>query len=302
MEDNEPADNEPTKRRKRPRVDPAEAAEKAAAKAEETANARRRAAVNASSIALFEGLVLVRSHECASGYKNVRPISKASKQNLSKPWQCTINTGAGKKKELGRFTTKEEAALCYARHIGAVAAAELDRHYERTLPMTPEAAITAAEAEGLTLRTAPGTLSGYRCVSCSRKKPEHALTYHAHATDLDAPIGSGKAKNLGSFASAEEAALAVARHQRENDPALLPAHAAQEVAAREVAIKAKRKVASQYPKCSRCGELRKGHVCRMGSDWKAANVLVASIAPTGLAAEGLLHLANPNGMEYSRTA
>lgn len=302
MEDNERT-HPPAKHRKRSRADPAEAAEKAAAKAEETAIHARRAAVNASRIALLEGLVLVRSHECASGYKNVRPVKN---KNLSKPWQCTINIGAGKKKELGRFTTKEEAALCYARHIGAAAAAELDRHYERTLPMTPEAAIAAAEAEGLTLRTAPGTMSGYRAVSCSRKKPEHALTYNSHAVDLDAPIGSGKVKNLGSFASAEEAALAVARHERENDPALLPAHAApyarsaarrraQEVAAREVAIKAKRKAASQYPKCSRCGELRKGHVCRMGSDGRAAEVLALSIAPTGLAAEGLLHLAN--GME-----
>ena len=293
---------QPAKRQRKSRADPA----KAVPKAEQIAADIALAAANALRLVTREGLVLVRSHDSKCGLKNV---IHDGKKKTSRPWQCKVSEN-NVKVTLGKFTTKEEAALCYARHVGAAAAAEMDSHFEKTATMTPEAALAAAAAEGLTLRVAPGTASGYANVSCSRKKEGHRLRYCAQGVDLEAQHGAwgSKRKVLGSFDSAEEAALAVAR----NDcaPALLPAHAApveraaarrkaEKLAAREAAMKERRRSVGKarlgrIHLCSLCGEVKKGHVCRLGSSGLAATVLAASIAPTGVAAEGLLELANPN--------
>ena len=62
-----------------------------------------------------------------------------------------------KKTKLGLFSTKEEAALRYARYVGRAASEEMDALYLKTMPMTPEAVAEAAATEGLTLQRAPGT-------------------------------------------------------------------------------------------------------------------------------------------------
>jgi len=69
--------------------------------------------------------------------------------------------------------------------------------------MTAKAALRQAEAEGLTLRRSESSKTGYKGVSFdSRKKSQ---PYHAKVSR------SGKTVSLGKFATAEEAALAVAR-------------------------------------------------------------------------------------------
>ena len=274
----------PAKRqRKRNPSDVAASAEAAAKVAADAAAAMLKAAADAKRAAMREGLVLVRSHDNPSGYKNVTPRKKSS----IFPWTAKVSLH-GKKVELGKFATVEEAALSYARHVGAEAAAEMARLYEAKTPITVEAAIAAADAEGLTLREAPGTVSGYHRVSCSRKNDKHTWRYDAHAADLDC-VEPGKTIYLGSFDSAEAAALAVARYEAKinSDP-----QRAAGLGARKTAMK-ERRCGPQT--CSLCGELRKGHVCRMSAAGSAAAVLALTIAPTGVAAEGLLDLAEPNG-------
>lgn len=293
-----PPSAEPLAKRRKSRADPAKAEARAVAKAA-AAVAASAAAVDA---ALAEGLKLVRSHGSACGYKNV---INNKKPNSTKPWLCTVREpGNGKKTKLGLFSSKEEAALCYARHIGPAAADEMEDLYLKTAPMTPEAAQLAAAAEGLTLQRAPGTASGWVNVSAHRKDG-HRLSYHAYATDPEDPMTNGPRKYLGCFRSGDEAALAVARYLQV--PALPPsdaspsAHAAvlasfQKREARKAEIVGRRakRAASQVGRahrCGRCGELRRGHICREDGEGLAAAVLVQSIAPAGTAADGLLQLA-----------
>ena len=135
------------------RADPAKAAAKAAA----IAAAAVVAAEAAVEAARAEGLTLVRSHGSACGYKNV---IHNKKPNSTKPWLCTVRepgSAGTKKTKLGLFSTKEEAALRYARYVGRAATEEMDALYLKTMPMTPEAVAEAAATEGLTLQRAPGT-------------------------------------------------------------------------------------------------------------------------------------------------
>ena len=135
----------------------------------------------------------------------------------------------GKNVSLGRFATAEEAALCVARSPEGQAAAKrlaADTQRQRRLadaaegqaaaerpaatpPLTSAEARQQAEAEGLTLTltkvqsaTAKGS-TGFYCVR--RKHPGCPRPYAAEVRR------GGKNVSLGSFATAEEAALCVAR-------------------------------------------------------------------------------------------
>ena len=94
---------------------------------------------------------------------------------------------------LGYFVTAEEAALCLARSPEGKAA----------VAMTSEEARQQAEAEGLTLRTKDdGRYFGVYLNKPGQPKPYYSLVRRG-----------GKPVRLGSFATAEEAALCIARYE-----------------------------------------------------------------------------------------
>ena len=116
----------------------------------------------------------------------------------SKPYQAHVKR-RGKTVTLGYFATAEEAALHVARSPeGQAVAAE---RAAAAAPLTSEAARQQARAEGLKLRVADNK-SGYFGVyhQPGRTKPFKAQVRR-----------SGKDVSLGTFATAEEAALCVAR-------------------------------------------------------------------------------------------
>ena len=142
-----------------------------------------------------EGLTLLKSEASSTGYKGVTFSSSCE----SKPYKLQVQRG-GKQVHLGRFATPEEAALCYARTPEAQAAAAAP---PKPPPMTAEEALRQAEAEGLSLLRSASSNSGYKGVTfMSRCKSKH---YQAQVTR------GGKTVHLGIFATAEEAALVVAR-------------------------------------------------------------------------------------------
>jgi hypothetical protein len=121
------------------------------------------------------------------------------KPGQSKPYQARVTRG-GKEVYLGSFATAEEAALCVARTPeGQAAAAE---RAAAAAPLTCEEARQQAQAEKLTLRVAKNT-TGYFGVYLD--KPGKPKPYQARVKR------GGKTVSLGSFATAEEAALCVAR-------------------------------------------------------------------------------------------
>ena len=77
--------------------------------------------------------------------------------------------------------------------------------------MTAAEAIAAAEAEGLALRTAE-TATGYRHVWPNPGNASKPFVAQLHGGSNGREKPHGKEKYLGIFATAEEAALAVARH------------------------------------------------------------------------------------------
>ena len=100
---------------------------------------------------------------------------------------------------LSRFATAEEAALCVARSPeGRQVAAE---KAAAPPPLTSEEARQQAQVEGLTLRVADST-TGYFGV---HHQPDRPKPFKAQVRR------GGKKVHLGSFATAEEAALHVAR-------------------------------------------------------------------------------------------
>ena len=115
---------------------------------------------------------------------------------------------------LGSFRHPEAGALVYARHLGAAEAWRAHAKYEEKLEapaLTAEEALAKAREEGLELKLAPGTKSGYRGVSLdprAKVAPWEATLY--------APGGKGTAWYGGRFATKEEAALALAREVKRN--------------------------------------------------------------------------------------
>ena len=133
--------------------------------------------------------------ENTTGYFGVHHNSSSR----SKPYQAQVWRG-GKDVHLGSFTTAEEAALCVARSPeGQAAAAE---RAAAAAPLTSEEARQQAQAEGLTLLVAESK-AGYFGVI--RRTHTGTKPYQARVRR------NGKVVALGRFATAEEAALCVAR-------------------------------------------------------------------------------------------
>jgi len=127
-----------------------------------------------------------------TGYFGVR----LDKPGQPKPYQARVKRG-GKLEYLGSFATAEEAALCVARTPEGQAAAA-----KRAAVLTSEEAQEQAQAEKLTLLVAENS-SGYFGVYLSN--PGQPKPYQAKVRR------GGKVVSLGCFATAEEAALCVAR-------------------------------------------------------------------------------------------
>ena len=148
----------------------------------------------AAAQARIEGLTLERSGS-ASGYKGVRVDKRG---DMRCPFEARLKR-AGKDMYLGHFATAEEAALAYARTPEAQAELAKNMYPLRATP------ITAQEVEGLTLGQSENE-SGYQGVRIVRsfqgssKRPFHMRATHA-----------GQKVHLGSYATPEEAVLAVAR-------------------------------------------------------------------------------------------
>ena len=138
-----------------------------------------------------EGLQLVPAPGSKTGFKGVSRGGKSAK----KPFQAVRGN-----KSLGYFATAEEAALAYARHIGAESSAKAAARVAPRPVMTGEEAAQAAEAEGLTLAKAEGTKTGFKGVNTLPDRPNPRFYARAGAV------------NLGCFETAEQAALEIARY------------------------------------------------------------------------------------------
>ena len=115
-----------------------------------------------------------------------------------KPYKAQLRRG-GKMVHLGCFATAEEAALCIARSPEGQEAAE--KAAAAPVPLTSEEARQQAEAERLTLPVAENK-AGYFGVNHQSDKFKPYQAYVRRG---------GKQVSLGMFATAEEAALHVAR-------------------------------------------------------------------------------------------
>ena len=133
--------------------------------------------------------------ESKTGYFGVN----LSKPGKPKPYQAQVRCG-GKKVHLGYFATAKEAALGIARSPeGQAVAAE---RAAAAVPLTSEEARQQAQAEGPTLVEADESKTGYYGVTHrpGRSKPYETRVWRG-----------GKDVYLGSFTTAEEAALCIAR-------------------------------------------------------------------------------------------
>ena len=116
-----------------------------------------------------------------------------------KPYKAAVKCG-GKMVHLGHFATAEEAALSIARSPEGQAAAAAQKAAAEA-PLTSEEVRQQAQAEGLALLVADSK-TGYFGVHLN---PGKTKPYQARVKR------GGKYVHLGSFATAEEAALCVAR-------------------------------------------------------------------------------------------
>jgi len=145
-------------------------------------------------LAEAEGLALLLSKKAPSGFTAVQQAGRGL-------WRAcaTIN---GKAADLGLFGSAMEASLAVARHRAAQAA-------QAPPPPAPAPAMTLAEAEqlaeaeGLTLLRDPRSLTGFRGVCESRQG-----TFTSYSRDTERKVNV----HLGTFRSAPEAALNLARH------------------------------------------------------------------------------------------
>ena len=128
--------------------------------------------------------------ENKTGYFGVQ----LNKPGRPKPYQAQVWRG-GKAVHLGRFANAEEAAQCVARSPEGRAVAA-----ERAAVLTSEEARQQAQAEELTLRVADNSAGYFGVQLKPRAKPYQARVRRG-----------GKIVYLGCFATAEEAALHVAR-------------------------------------------------------------------------------------------
>jgi len=121
------------------------------------------------------------------------------KPGTPKPYRVLVRRG-GKQVCLGSFATAEEAALCVAR--SPEGQAEAAKQAAAAAPLTSDEARQQAQAEKLTLVVAENK-TGYFGVSLY--KPGTPKPYRVQVRR------GGKQVCLGTFATAEEAALCVAR-------------------------------------------------------------------------------------------
>ena len=173
----------------------AQSPEGRAAAAERAAAAPPLTSEEARQQAQAEELTLLAA-ENTTGYScvNLQP-------GRPKPYQAQVSRG-GNRVNLGSFVTAEEAALCVARSPeGQAAAQKAAAAPPPTLPLTSEEARQRAQAERLTLRVAENS-AGYFGVN---HQPGRAKPYQAQVRR------GGKDVYLGRFATAEEAALCIAR-------------------------------------------------------------------------------------------
>jgi len=140
-----------------------------------------------------EGLTLLEADN-KTGYFGVH----LSNPGRPKPYQARVSRG-GKLVSLGHFATAEEAALCIARSPEGQAAAE---RAAAAPPLTSEEVQQQAQADGLTLLKADNK-AGYFGVSLNN--PGQPKPYQAEVWR------DSKKVSLGCFATAEEAALGIAR-------------------------------------------------------------------------------------------
>ena len=148
-----------------------------------------------SAQAQAEGLTL-READNKTGYFGVNH----SKSCKTKPYQAKLKRG-GKDIYLGSFATAEEAALWVARSPEGQAAAQ--KAAAAPVPLTSQEARQQAQAEGLTLRVAESK-TGYFGVK-QHSRPGLLRPYEARVSCR------GREVHLGTFATADEAALCVAR-------------------------------------------------------------------------------------------
>ena len=157
-------------------------------------------AAEAHAAASEEGLVLLRGRSNnATGFKGVGLSSNVSKPYTAQSWH------GGRHNSLGTFATAEEAALAVARFLGpeGVAAAQAAAA-PGPAPMTAAEAHAAAAQEGLSLLRAENQ-TGFK----------HVAINDRGSTPFRAQMNiRGRTESLGSFATAEEAALVVARFLR----------------------------------------------------------------------------------------
>ena len=140
-----------------------------------------------------EKLVLLLA-ENKTGYFGV----SLNRPGKPKPYLARVYRG-GKDVSLGTFATAEEAALCVARSPEGQEAA---KKAAAAPPLTSEEARQQAQAERLTLLKADNS-TGYFGVCLTnpgKPKPYQAQVWRG-----------GKDVHLGYFATAEEAALCIAR-------------------------------------------------------------------------------------------
>ena len=159
----------------------------AAAAAERAAATPPLTSEEAQQQAQAEGLTLLKA-ENKAGYFGVR----LNKPGQPKPYQAQVWRG-GTTVSLGCFATAEEAALCVARSPEGKEAAQ---RAAAAPPLTSEEVRQQAQAEGLV--PSARSVTGYHGVA---HRPDKSKPFEAKVRR------GGKNVHLGSFSTAEEAAL-----------------------------------------------------------------------------------------------
>ena len=149
-------------------------------------------------------------HGSRSGYKNVTFIHhRHRKRPPINPWQAKDD----RMLSLGMYRTKEAAAEAYSRYLGMEAACRMAQAVEDSLRAAPVVAMSEEEAfrvaasEGLTLRRSAKYASGFDGVIMPGNvlKPFCAYAYIP---------GEEKRRSLGTYVTAAEAALVIARERK----------------------------------------------------------------------------------------
>ena len=175
----------------------------------------------AETIAAAEGLTLIEANN-KSGFKNVtlgphcseRPPPKNDYDRRRCKWIAPyyqMRTSVGGRSVLVKFASKFEAALAYALSPDGRRAAEMLKQMSKA-PMTEAEVLKIAEEEGLELVRSARSATGFKNVA--RISADKASPQRQFAANSFRQWGS--MTQLGAFATATEAALAVARHTRDS--------------------------------------------------------------------------------------